>query len=288
MKQGLEVDLDEREEISAIQNIIADEKHFYILANKKEGRLGYFLLRIDPSNPHDDADYLIKWSNKLDIGNCDLHFLIEKNKETGVMEKSIVVSYKSIGINTFNVFVIDLKTKLIKYWHESYQLWESVVKGFLLPTNDFLILSKDGINMLALGEKEGRVVKDNEGQKRFIHSLGSVNYLKIEPTNHLLFACQFYDNRQICVQEQWNDADGQTNFEDIFKVKIHEITLRELLLIQSIYASHTVSDIDKLVNLQPNPTIFFKVFLELKLKNMVGYLAFDSHSISSLLHKKNQ
>jgi len=36
------------------------------------------------------------------------------------MKESIVVSYKAIGINTYNVFVIDLDLKLIKYWHESY------------------------------------------------------------------------------------------------------------------------------------------------------------------------
>lgn len=74
-----------------------------------------------------------------------------------------MVSYKCIGINTFNVFVIDIDTKLIKYWHESYQLWESPIKGFLLNTNDFLILSKAGINLLALGEKPSRIVKDVDG-----------------------------------------------------------------------------------------------------------------------------
>jgi hypothetical protein len=31
-----EIDLDDREEISAIQNIITDSNHFYVLANKKE------------------------------------------------------------------------------------------------------------------------------------------------------------------------------------------------------------------------------------------------------------
>lgn len=116
---------------------------------------------------------------------------------------NIVVSYKSIGINTFNVFVINLEDKLIKYWHEGYQLWESPVKGFLLNSNDFLILSKDGINVLALGEKEGRVIKDQEGFDRFLHSLGSINYIKIEETNHLLFACQFYNDRQVCLQQQY-------------------------------------------------------------------------------------
>tara|TARA_B110000285_G_C15135793_1_gene626807 strand:+ start:2202 stop:2384 length:183 start_codon:yes stop_codon:yes gene_type:complete len=35
-------------------------------------------------------------------------------------KESIVVSYKAIGINTYNVFVIDLKTRLIKYWHEGF------------------------------------------------------------------------------------------------------------------------------------------------------------------------
>lgn len=205
-----------------------------MLANKKDGKLGYYLFSIDISDPHKQSQYYINWNNKLDIGNCDLHLMKEDNGS-----ESIVVSYKCVGINTFNVFVIDLNTKLIKYWHEGYQLWESPVKGFLLETNDFLILSKDGINLLAIGEKPSRVVKDQEGFDRMIHSLGKCNYLKIEPTNHLLFACQFYDDRQICLQEQYNDFDGQTHFDDIFKIKIHEITLRELMLLQSIYACKT-------------------------------------------------
>lgn len=96
-----------------------------------------------------------------------------------------------IGINTYNVFVIDLMTEqhLIKYWYEGYQLWESPIKGFLLNNNDFLMLSKDGMNIIALGEKEDKIVFDKDNLKRTMHSLGSVNYLKIEPTNHLFFAC---------------------------------------------------------------------------------------------------
>ena len=35
-----EIDIDDRENISSIQNIIADEKNFYILANKKDAKLG--------------------------------------------------------------------------------------------------------------------------------------------------------------------------------------------------------------------------------------------------------
>jgi len=138
-----------------------------------------------------------------------------------------------IGINTYNVFVIDLMTEqhLIKYWYEGYQLWESPIKGFLLNNNDFLMLSKDGMNIIALGEKEAKIVYDKDNLKRTMHSLGSVNYLKIEPTNHLFFACQYYEDRQICLQEQYNDGSGDTHFDDIFNIKIHEITLRELLLV---------------------------------------------------------
>jgi hypothetical protein len=246
MDTGKEIDFDDRELVSSIQNIIANDTHFFVLANKKEFKLGYYLFSFEIENPEKESVYYISWNNKLDVGDCDLHFMHEKQKDGSIMD-CIVVSYKCIGINTFNVFVIDLKSKLIKYWHEGYQLWESPVKGFLLNTNDFLILSKDGINVIALGEKESRVIKDSEGFERMIHALGKVNYLKIEPTNHILFACQFYDDRQICLQEQYDDHEGQTHFDDIFRIKIHEITLRELMVLQSIYACKTQSDICILV-----------------------------------------
>jgi hypothetical protein len=59
-----------------------------------------------------------------------------------------------IGFNTFNVFCFDLmENYLIKYWYEGYQLWESPIRGFLLTSNDFLMLSKDGINLISLGHK---------------------------------------------------------------------------------------------------------------------------------------
>ena len=146
-----EIDFDEKEDIGSLQNIMANDTHFFVLANKKESKLGYYLFSIDLNNPFAESEYLINWSNKLDIGNCDLHLMKEMSPTTGKIQDYIVVSYKSIGINTFNVFVIDLQDKLIKYWHEGYQLWESPVKGFLLSTNDFLILAKDGLQLLQVG-----------------------------------------------------------------------------------------------------------------------------------------
>ena len=78
MQNNLEIDIDDRENISAIQNIIFDDSKFYILANKKDAKLGYFLLSIEIDKPEEDCDYLIRWSNKLDIGNCDMHILNEE------------------------------------------------------------------------------------------------------------------------------------------------------------------------------------------------------------------
>ena len=60
------------------------------------------------------------------------------------------------------------------------------------------------------------------------------------------------------------------------------------MLIQSIYACKTQSDIELLVKDQPEPTVFFKVFLELGVKSMVSYLAFDSRSMKSLLSDDNK
>ena len=51
-------------------------------------------------------------------------------------------------------------------------MWESTVKGFLLSTNDFTILSKDGVNLLTLGDRKSRVVMDSDKNPRKIHSLG--------------------------------------------------------------------------------------------------------------------
>lgn len=58
-----------------------------------------------------------------------------------------------------------------------------------------MILNKSGINLLALGEYGSRQVIDKDGFPRYIHALGSCNYLKIDPSNVILFACQYYDDR---------------------------------------------------------------------------------------------
>jgi len=86
------------------------------MCNKKDGKLGYFLFSLDINNPQQPGDYYLNWSNKLDIADCDMALMMDTRTR---LKTDMVVSYKNIGINTFNVFVYDLKTKLIKYNFEA-------------------------------------------------------------------------------------------------------------------------------------------------------------------------
>ena len=99
------------------------------------------------------------------------------------------------------------------------------------------------------------------------------------------------DNKIISIVQQYtksnNKTGDETGFDPIYKIRIHDITLRELLLFQSLYVCKTQSDILHLVQNQPNPAVFFKSFLELDCSNMVSILCFDSRSMRELLDDKN-
>ena len=89
------------------------------------------------------------------------------------------------------------------------------------------------------------------------------------------------------IKEDPSGKDSQNIYEELYKIKIHEITLRELLILQSIYVTNTSSEIMELIKMQPNPKFFYKTFLELDCSNMVSILAFDSKSIQNLLADSN-
>lgn len=239
----------------------------------------------DPYN----SKFLIKWKNKLDIGDTNIYVL--RNIEKGI--KEIIISYKTIFINTFNVVVMDISKeaeKSIIFRHEGFQLWESQIVGILLNKyKDFVMLNRDGINILALGSLEKRPLLDATGSWRMIHSLESCNYLKVDKSNYLLFACAKYEDRQVQIQQEYTKTQSgseETDFEMIYSIKIWEITLRELLLFQSLYVSKTQSDIVDLVSNQPNPKVFYKSFLEFDGMNMTSILSFDGRSMKYLLDDK--
>lgn len=101
-----EVDIDEQYEISNIKEIIYDheEGFFYLLANKYQEKLGFFVLKINKDVPQiNKKSFLIKQKNKMDIGDANMFVL--RNKRKGI--KEVIISYKTIYINTFNITCMD-------------------------------------------------------------------------------------------------------------------------------------------------------------------------------------
>lgn len=98
--------------IGSIKEIKYDEEEddFYILANKYEEKLGFFIIRIDAKDPEGDNLFLAKWKNKLDIANASLNVLRHQDSD-GNMFKELIIAYKSININTYNVTVMDISNK---------------------------------------------------------------------------------------------------------------------------------------------------------------------------------
>lgn len=74
---NVELDLDEFFKIGSIKEIKYDEEEddFYILANKYQEKLGFFIIRVDAKEPESDNMFLTKWKNKLDIGDASLNVL---------------------------------------------------------------------------------------------------------------------------------------------------------------------------------------------------------------------
>lgn len=152
-----------------------------------------------------------------------------------------------------------------------------------------MLLSKQGIRIIALGDGGKRTVVDSNGNQRMIHSLESVNFLKVEPQNFILFECSD-ENRVISIYNEYTKVsftgESETGYQCIYRVKINDSTLRELLILQSLYVSKTQSHIVDLIKQQPNPSVFYKSFLELDCANMVSLLNFDSNSMKILLDEK--
>ena len=104
-----------------------------------------------------------------------------RNEEHGF--KEIIVSFKQIYVNTYNINVFDARNQSIVFRHESFQLWESTVSGLLTEFYDFVILSKQGLSVLSLDDQANKEFLDKDGKNVKLHSLESINYLKVERTN---------------------------------------------------------------------------------------------------------
>ena len=108
---------------------MCDDQYFYVLANKREDVVGYYLFMVEIADPSKPAEYLINWPNKTAIASVDLDFLWDnydddftddQEGDQCASKKHLCVSYKAEGLNTYNLFVFDIETKIIRFWHESF------------------------------------------------------------------------------------------------------------------------------------------------------------------------
>jgi len=53
--------------------------------------------------------------------------------------------------------------------------------------HEFVHLNKNGISVASLSDCDKRLVLGNDSQQKIIHSLESVNYLKVDPGNFIEF-----------------------------------------------------------------------------------------------------
>ena len=108
MRNGTEIDLDEKFNIGIIKEIIHDDEDecFYLVANKYDEKLGFFIVRMSDSDPIGDFKFLTKYKNKLDIGDCKLSVM--RSGEGQNRLKELVISYKTIYINTYNIVIMDI------------------------------------------------------------------------------------------------------------------------------------------------------------------------------------
>lgn len=85
-----------------------------------------------------------------------------------------------------------------------------------------------------------------------IHSLESCNFLKVDKNNFLVFECAKSSSRVVSINNEFvKKGDGnsgdETLFQNLMNVQIHEVTLRQLLLFNSLYVCKTLTDIIDIV-----------------------------------------
>ena len=162
MNTDQEVDIDKMYQVDKIREIRIDQEDgiVYIIANRYKEVYGVYIVQFMENDPfvNDDTVFLVKWETKLTIGDVGFHILRDENR----YYKEIVISYKTIYMNVLSIIVLDLNHKSdqpLSCQYDTFQLWESEVTCLLLDkNNDFVIINKDGISIVALGSDEVRLV----------------------------------------------------------------------------------------------------------------------------------
>jgi len=64
--------------------------------------LGFYVQKVNIYDPGVN-NFVVKWKNKLDIGDVNISILRERNKGY----KEMCITFKQVFINTFNTIIMD-------------------------------------------------------------------------------------------------------------------------------------------------------------------------------------
>lgn len=70
-----EVDIDEQEKVAEIRSMCVKGDKFFVLANKKDKKLGFYMFSLDMETL--ESEHFISWNNKLDIGDAEIYNMKE-------------------------------------------------------------------------------------------------------------------------------------------------------------------------------------------------------------------
>jgi uncharacterized protein YecE (DUF72 family) len=129
------------------------------MASKLNEKLGVYVVQVFADNP-ENFKWILKWSNRLDTDDVAMFIL----RSPELQSKELILSFKSIFVNTHNVMCLDItgsSRKVMVFRHESFHMYELNMKSILLEkTKDFVCVSKYGIQVIALGYMPKRAIQN--------------------------------------------------------------------------------------------------------------------------------
>ena len=177
------------------------------------------------------------------LGNLDDASIDSSLLSFGEQDQQLVVSYKSIYVNTYTVIAINVNgetedshstSSRIVFLHESLHIWESQVKGYLLTSHDFIILTQDGIKALSLARTSSKkTIEDCHNNEVVLHSLQECMYLKIAESNHLMMTYSLDQSEtKIQILDSFEAKKKQKAEKmEVYSILIEQVDLKELLLL---------------------------------------------------------
>lgn len=101
-----------------------------------------------------------------------------------------------------------------------------------------------------------------------LHSMETLNYLKIDPENYISVSLGENGSKIISIEHEYlhtltGGKETETRFWKLQNIKIQDLSLRELMVLYSLYVCKTSAQIIETVMDQPSPGLFYKSCYEL-------------------------